>query len=346
MLDCRAAEGEMAIIEADAVFQGGGVKGLALAGALLEFAEPGDVSISRWQSVAGTSAGAIIAAYLACGHDAEDLAELLHRIPYAKFQDWGPGGKLLGGGLNLLRFHGLAHGEYFRRWFDEQLHGATFRSVRQEDAEATEGPYRLKIIAADVTRREMLVLPDDLPSYRLPEGDQPIDVDSFRIADAVRMSMSIPYFFQPVELVHHSTNKPSTIVDGGIVSNFPVWLFDVADRPPARPTFGFRLVGGRGLGSGLQPIMKGPGWPLQLGSEIFQTSSDAWDKRFMSHSTAVRTCLVHIGDIGTTDFDLTAQQQQELLDWGRTSARRFLDEFDIGRYRNTFGRQLPSPVTS
>ena len=48
--------------EADGVFQGGGVKGIALVGALLEFADRG---WTNWTNVAGTSAGSIIAAYLA-----------------------------------------------------------------------------------------------------------------------------------------------------------------------------------------------------------------------------------------------------------------------------------------
>ena len=97
----------------------------------------------------------------------------------------------------------------------------------------------------------MLVLPDALPSYRLSADAPAIDAASFPIADAVRMSMSIPFFFQPVELVHAQSGVRSTILDGGVLSNFPVWIFDVADRDPARPTFGFRLIGGKNVGSGL-----------------------------------------------------------------------------------------------
>ena len=82
--------------QADAVFQGGGVKGIALVGALLGFAEKG---WTDWISVAGTSAGSIIAAYLACGHGPDDLEKLLRETPYEKFQDWGAGGKIIGGGL-------------------------------------------------------------------------------------------------------------------------------------------------------------------------------------------------------------------------------------------------------
>jgi len=321
--------------DADGVFQGGGVKGIALVGALIGFAEQG---WTNWVNVAGTSAGSIIAAYLACGHDADDLEKLLRETPYPKFEDFGAGGKLIGGTLNLVRHHGLAHGEYFHSWFLEQTEGKTFGDVKAAGR-------TLKLIAADVTNRDLLVLPDDLAAYRQPGGSEPIDPDSFRISDAARMSMSIPFFFQPVELVRIETGKPATIVDGGMLSNFPVWLFDVDDRDPKRPTFGFRLVGGKGVGGGIQAIVDGLGWPVQLGSNMFHTAMEAWDKRFMSHSTYVRTCPVSAGEIGTTDFNLTPEQQDWLIESGKKAAADFLAHFSLDQYFNTFGRRL-TPETA
>jgi NTE family protein len=316
--------------EADGVFQGGGVKGIALVGALIEFAER---EWTSWVNVAGTSAGSIIAAYIACGHDADDLEKLLRETPYPEFEDFGAGGKIIGGGLNLVRHHGLAHGEYFHRWFHEQTEGKTFGDVKAAGR-------TLKLIAADVTHRELLVLPDDLSAYRLPDASEPIDGDSFKVADAARMSMSIPFFFQPVELVRIDTGKTATIVDGGMLSNFPVWLFDVEDRDPKRPTFGFRLVGGKGVGGGMQAVVNGLGWPVRLGADMFHTAMEAWDKRFTSHSTYVRTCAVSAGEVGTTDFDLTSEQQDWLLGSGRKAAGEFLDAFRLEDYFNTFGRKL------
>src|SRR5262249_51612497 len=150
----------------------------------------------------------------------------------------------------------------------------------------------------------MLVLPDALGEYRHPGEEKPIDPKAFGVADAVRMSMSIPYFFQPILLEHLETGVTSTIVDGGVLSNFPVWMFDAKDRDAVRPTFGFRLVGGRGVGGGVEKVIHGLGWGVELGSNIFHTATDAWDKMFLSTSTVVRTCAVEIGNVGTTDFNL------------------------------------------
>ncbi len=81
----------MQVNGADGVFQGGGVKGIALVGALLGFAERG---WTRWVNVAGAGTGAIVAAYLACGHDAYDTEQLFRSAPYSRFEDFGPGGRL------------------------------------------------------------------------------------------------------------------------------------------------------------------------------------------------------------------------------------------------------------
>ena len=73
---------------------------------------------------------------------------------------------------------------------------------------------------------------------------------------------------------------------------------------------------------------------------------EAWDKRFMSHSTAVRTCPVSAGDIGATDFDLTKEQQDWLLNSGKTAAAAFLADFKLEDYFNTYGKKLtPTAAT-
>lgn len=386
------------IEEADGVFRGGGVKGLGLAGALLGFAEHPEKPVKRWVNVAGASAGAIIAAYLAAGHDAKDIAALMTRTKFGEFQDFPWPGKVIGGGTNLIRRRGLAHGEAFRRWFSKELDGKTFAAVKTDDGRR----YRLKLIAADVTNRALLVLPDDLERYRLPGESKAIDRDQFEIADAARMSMSIPYFFEPVVLIRdrvwvedagetdtlrsqtpadrieveqqnevadhfgvkqatwreltpaEAKLQQSVIVDGGTLSNFPVWLFDV-DSPTqklCRPTFGFTLTGGRGVGAGFNTFMRRMPWGVRFGFEIFNTTQQAWDARFVSHSTRVRTVAVDAGNVSTTQFDLSEDDQKMLLTNGRDAAKRFLDRFDLNEYENTYHRRLteddasPVPVTN
>jgi NTE family protein len=335
------------IDEADGVFRGGGVKGIALAGALCGFAEHADKPVRRWVNVAGASAGAIIACYLAVGHSAAEMAQLLRTgTPFASFEDFPHGSKALGA-VSLMRGHGLAAGDAFETWFDGVLGGATFESVAKEQ-NGSGRDWRLKLIAVDITNKKLLVLPDDLANYKLPGQGTLIDPDGFKIARAARMSMSIPYFFRPVEL-DHKDNGSSLIVDGGTLSNFPVWLFDIdpatAGRPPCRPTFGFTLKGGKGFGGGFATFARLAPPMLKTGFDIFHTAQEAWDERFVSHSTRVRTVTVDAGDVATTEFDLPAARQEMLMGNGRAAAHAFLDAFTLDDYMNTFHQPVVAART-
>ena len=95
---------------ADGVFEGGGVKGIAFVGALEAAREHG---IERWVNVAGTSAGAIIAALLAVGYRPDELRRILEETDYNQFADYGWGGRIIGGMRNAVRGRGLCPGKAF-----------------------------------------------------------------------------------------------------------------------------------------------------------------------------------------------------------------------------------------
>ena len=241
----------------------------------------------------------------------------------------------------------MAHGDAFESWFDGVLDGAVFGSVRKEQKNGAAPDWFLKLIACDVVNKRLLVLPDDLVDYRLPKSSTLIDPDEFKISRAARMSMSIPYFFKPIEL-ETKDGGSAVIVDGGTLSNFPVWLFDVdpavAGRPPVRPTFGFTLSGGRGLG-GPAGLVRYTPWGVRFAFDIFHTAQEAWDERFVSHSTRVRTLAVDAADVATTQFDLSPEKQELLIGNGRKAAKAFLDEFKLEDYMNTYHATFaPEPV--
>ena len=73
------------------------------------------------------------------------------------------------------------------------------------------------MVAVDVTNRKLLLLPGDLAGYRVPGSGRQIDPNGFPISRAARMSMAIPYFFEPVEL-EDGNGKIATIVDGGTLA--------------------------------------------------------------------------------------------------------------------------------
>ena len=316
--------------QADGVFEGGGVKGIAFAGAIKAAEEEG---IREWVNVAGSSAGAITASLLAVGYTADEIERALAETNYRLFADYGPGGKYLSGPLNYLRLRGLVPGRYFKQWLGERFEAKlgnpspTFKDVIRKDlpdnlseAELRRAKYKLKVIASDITSGRMLVLPDHIADYEDKDGNR-FTVDEFPLVEAVRMSMSFPFFFDVVTL--YRDGKPHYIVDGGLLSNFPVWLFDSGDRPPRRPTGGFRLHGGTGPERLPYRPIRRPFWARSLLKAMFFSAMEAWDREQLGRTTAARTVSIPTRDVTTINFDLPKEQADSLYRWGYEETKEF-----------------------
>jgi NTE family protein len=321
-------------LHADFVFEGGGVKGIGLAGALATLEERD----YRAQNIAGTSAGAITAALLAAGYSAAELREIIVSLDYRQFQDRGWEDKipLIERSLSMLLDLGLYEGDRFLEWIRERLVAKgihTFADlVHDEFADDPRYRSRLQVVASDVTTHELLVLPRDATKL----GIQPDDLD---VALAVRMSMSIPVFFEPVRVVNETTGQVHVIVDGGMLSNFPVWLFDCPDGGvPEWPTFGLLLVEPKPrtpIGARLPaPRMtgKGPGAVIDYVKALAQTMMEAHDRLYVEQANYARTVPIPTLGVGTTEFDLSRERALALYDSGRWAAEKFLDHWDFDAY--------------
>ena len=221
-------------IKADAVFEGGGVKGIGLVGAISEIEKAGYV----FENLAGTSAGAIVASLLAVGYSAAEIKNELERLHYNDFRDEGLLDQLglFGKSLSIGFEYGIYEGEFFEDWLERLLvvkGKTTFGQIKTKYKD-DKYKYKFQAIAADISDRRLLVLPNDLKLFG-------INPDGFSISRAVRMSMSIPFFFEPVEL-RDTSGRKHFIVDGGLLSNYPVWLLDDGSDDPPWPTFGFKLM--------------------------------------------------------------------------------------------------------
>jgi NTE family protein len=343
---------------ADGVFEGGGVKGIAFAGAIA--AAERDAGVKEWVNLAGTSAGSIVSALLVAGYNAQGLQKILAEAKYPRFADCGPGGMWISGLYGaIFRHRGLAPGKYFKEWMSEQLAASplarelgkselTFGDVKRRDLpprselpnisdeKYERATYRLHVITSDVTSGRMAILPDDLPGYEDEHG-KPFDKDSFPIVDAVRMSMSYPFLFAPVTL--HHDGKPYYMVDGGLLSNFPIWMFDSPN--PKRPTWGFRLHPGTNVDEGL-PYRKIPRplWAVPLLKAMFSAATEAWDREQMEQVVSARSVSIPTHAISTTNFSLTKADADDLYTWGEAAASSFFNDPKQQEYLNSFGKTL------
>ena len=170
-----------------------------------------------------------------------------------------------------------------------------------------------------------------------------IDPDQLEVALAVRMSMSIPIFFKPVRIEDAATNHEHLIVDGGILSNFPVWLFDVPDdEVPDWPTFGLMLVEPdpkTPIGERLpapEHAPRGVRGLVELLSGIVHTMLEAHDRLYLEKAQYARTIPIPTLGVRTTEFDLSRDRAQALYDSGRAAAAQFLESWDFQAYIAAF----------
>ncbi len=186
------------------VFKGGGVKGIAYAGALLKLDEMG--ILSNIQRVAGTSAGAITATMLAIGYSAPEIEQIVaYQMDFSSFMDkgWLPGNI-----YQFLETYGWYKGDAFKRWL-----GACIKE--KTGSERT----RFKDLKDSDKFRDLYVVSTNL-NMQYPEVFSVEENENVAIVDAVRMSMSIPLFFRSVRW------KNNVMVDGGMGYNYPDDLFD------------------------------------------------------------------------------------------------------------------------
>ena len=330
-------------LRADLVCEGGGVKGIALVGAVTALAEAG----YAFPRVAGSSAGAVVAALVAAlqqaGEPVERLEDVVRAVDYRRFRDESGIGRLplVGRGLALLAHDGLYEGRYLEDFLTGALGDLgvrTFGDLRlpvgdeaAEDLPAGRG-YRLVVTVTDLSRRRSAVLPWDLPLYDA-------DPDHYPVARAVRASAAIPLYFRPVRQPV-AGGKEATWVDGGLLSNFPIGLFDRADSlTPRWPTFGVRLTTRPGTPPATPPVEG----PLAIGLAALDVLlTDQGNSYLDDACTVARTVFVPSDGVSVVDFDLDEATQDRLYDSGRQAAQEFLRGWDFAAHVQSCRRGLPA----
>jgi NTE family protein len=307
----------------DLVLEGGGVKGIAFVGALRALDEGG----YTFRRIAGTSAGAMIGALIAAGYSPRELEVLIRDLSYRRFADesfldkLGPFGK----SLSLLFEKGIYEGRFTRELISRLLAAKgvrTFGDLRHRSPASSniEAQYRLVVLVTDISRGRLVRLPWDYHEYGL-------NPDTQEVADAVAASATIPFYYEPARL------GKSYVVDGGVISNFPIWIFegDRHNHCTDWPTFGIKLSGKpEALEHNLQHNTSNT---LSYAFSVLRTVLSAQDQIHLDDPCTVRrTIFVDSGDIKTTDFDISQEEQNYLYNEGVRSAERFLRRWDFQKF--------------
>ncbi len=360
------ADGGQGQLRADLVLEGGGVKGIGLLGAILALAEAG----YRFQRVAGTSAGAIVGAFVAAAEHAGrplwclrphlDALHIDHLAPMgriqAKMEHVGGVARVLADAEILSHRPGLHSSEGIVEWLRcalvDDFGVRTFADLRIDDDPKTSLPpsrrFRLVVHVADVTRGQLVRLPWDYHYYGL-------DRDGQDVAEAVRASMSIPLYFEPVVVqatrarvkvprldgsssLEEYEGGTVTWVDGGLLQNFPMRAFDRSDGVSSRwPTIGIRLSH-QGL---VFPETAACHSAIDVAIRCMHTAINEWDRYGLDQVSAARTVYVDSAGLTATQFDLSESQRSQLFMNGVRAGTAFV--LDAAESGGLVGRGAAGP---
>ncbi len=193
------------------VFEGGGVKGIAYGGAL-ELLEAKGI-MPQIKQTSGASAGAIAALLVGLGCSSADVTKILSAMDFKKFLDYNGGFfGTLQDAYRLFNQYGIAPGDYFYQWSRDiikQYTGKPDITFEQFEAmKAAKGFKSIYFIGANLNSGQREVY-----SHRT--------TPRMKVADGLRISMSFPFAF-----VAKNNTLGDLCIDGGMIDNYPVRLFD------------------------------------------------------------------------------------------------------------------------
>jgi predicted acylesterase/phospholipase RssA len=232
--------------------------------------------------------------------------------------------------FSFMECGGFFSGRTFLAWIREKLKVKgiddtdTFRTFQQKTG------ADLSVAASDTTDVELLVLnhrtAPDLP-----------------VANAVRMSMSIPFVWQEVVWqqswgTYMGRNKTgNTIVDGGVLSNFPIRLIATTDDeigaimgdtdPAAALNLGILIDERLGVPGApnvdATPLPVTHLRPVQRVSRLIDTMMGASDNDMIRRFDN-EVCHLPAKGYGTLEFGMTGSRLDLFLDGARTAMRQHL----------------------
>ena len=317
------------------VFEGGGVKGIAYVGAMNVLEKEG--ILKNIKRVGGTSAGSINAVLFASGFSNQETLKVLNKMDFNEFKDdsWG----VLQDMNRLKNEYGWYKGDYFKEWIGDFLKiktgssNITFKALQEHAG------------------KDLYVYASNL-STNFGEVYSPEHTPRMRVVDAVRRSMSIPLFFRAV-----SDDRKDIFVDGGVINNYPVKLFDrekylddtslirvpeyykkankilSVNSPKSSPyiynkeTLGFRLDSGKEIGvfrDGQEPQHTKIDHFLDYTMQLIKTILAAQDSQHLHDDDWHRTVYIDTLGVSTTDFDLSDNRKNELVESGKEAAENYL----------------------
>ena len=263
--------------------------------------------LTNLERCAGTSAGSLVAAMMAVGYDAQGIRELMLSMDFNKFKNgWNP--------IRIFTQYGLYSGNYILEFVNAFMKGSKYKFSEKTTFKDLKnmGCKDLFVFTCNVNSQESV----ELSYEKTPDTI---------VAEAIRASMSIPFFFKAFQF-SNSIPDNHMHVDGGIVYNYPLSLFD-------HPRFTSQDINSESLGLYLyakpnQPVDDlGPNSHMFFSKQLFESMMDAQDVLIQEDLQIIKRSVM-IDDLHypATDFGLTKEDKERLIESGKQGALDYLNK--------------------
>ncbi len=306
------------IVIKNLVFEGSGIRGIAYCGAISEMEKAG--MMEQVEKVGGTSAGAIVALLISVGYSGKEMEEIIGSTNFKKFND---GRYMFAGGINRTKkYFGWYRGNQFESWVEKLIINKTDNPDISFQELYQKGFKELYTTGTCLNKQQLIIF----SRHTYP---------NMKIKDAVRISMSIPLYFEAVfidkdgNIIKHPKKKDGldVMVDGGFTGNFPVRIFDSLSNNNTA-TIGFRIDSDEQIknNTGDKTIAAMPvGNFKQYMAAFYNMVIENLNRQQLTTDDWARTISISDGKVGPRIRKLSSEEINTLINNGRQALRSYLN---------------------
>lgn len=275
-------------------FEGGGVTGIAHAGAL-QFIEERNM-LNDFTHFSGSSVGGIVAVVMACRTNPGDMKKILFESNFNDLKDnsWFAFKDV----YRFVNEYGWNRTGNLRDWLENILkEGEVSKDITFKEMNDTYDSFPI-ITTTDVNNGNTV--------YYNPENNPEMSV-----VEAMVRSCAYPGFFTPI------VENGVYYADGGILDNYPIRsLYKYLDE---NEVMGIKLVN--------KELKEGPQETCNVKDYYVSMLKIIRDQALRYHvkeEDKKRSIFVDVGSVGSMDFDITDEQKEILYTSGYEAAKKHL----------------------
>jgi NTE family protein len=309
--------GQVKPVVKNLVFEGAGIRGIAYAGVISQLEQSN--KLASVEKVGGTSAGAIVALTVSLGYSGKEIEQIVSETNFRKFND---GNYFFVGGINRTnKYFGWYKGKKLENWLEKLIEQKTGNAdITFEDLHV-KGYRDLYVTGTCLNKQELVVF--SFETY-----------PKMKIKDAVRISASIPLYFEAVfidregKVIRHPKRKEGLdiMVDGGFTGNFPIRMFDSLDQVNYS-TIGFRIDSDDQIKNDREQktIAAMPvGNFKQYMAAFYNIIVENLNRQQLTEEDWIRTVSISDGKVGPRIRRLSPEEINTLIDNGRNAVKTYI----------------------